>query len=80
MLWRDESSLSAQHIKIGLQFEIIEGKEGRKPWESWITEEKRVNSKQQISEPKKAVWERRSEIQRCKQKPDHRLQEDKQTI
>ena len=80
MLWRNESLIPAQYWKVGLQPQDSQGKEGRKPWKSRITKEKRVYSQQQVSQPEKTIWKGRSKIQRSEQNLHNRLQKDQQTV
>ena len=58
VLWRDESTLSAQYRKTGLQLEASQGKERGESWKSLIIEEEGVNTEQPIPKSQEAVWER----------------------
>ncbi len=60
MLWGNEGTLSAEHIKAWLQLKSIEGKERVKPLKLWRPQKEGTHSQHQITKPTIIVWPSRS--------------------
>jgi len=63
VLWRNESFVSAQYIKTGLQLENFEGEKGRKSLKSLIVKEKRIFIKYEVLKSEETIWKRRPKVQ-----------------